>query len=156
MSASQADLRLRPPHIKEAYALAGLHAACFETPWSADTFVELIQSPGVISVAAARGEQLLGVLVARVAADEAELITVAVAPQAQRAGIGRALVQTACSLAAAAGAQRMFLEVAVENLAAAALYRALSFQAVGLRRGYYERPGGRAMDAAVLRRDLTA
>jgi ribosomal-protein-alanine N-acetyltransferase len=51
------------------------------------------------------------------------------------------------------GARALFLEVARDNDAGLALYRAAAFAEVGIRRAYYSRPTG-AMDALVLRRDL--
>jgi ribosomal-protein-alanine N-acetyltransferase len=73
----------------------------------------------------------------RVAADEAEILTLAVAPEARRTGLGRALLDAACEAARAAGAVRLFLEVSATNQAARALYDAAGFQQIGRRRRYY-------------------
>lgn len=74
---------------------------------------------------------------------------VASAPDWQRFGLGRMLVEDWCGLRAAS-TKRLFLEVAEDNRAALALYRSLGFSEVGRRKRYYERPGAAAVDALVL------
>lgn len=91
-----------------------------------------------------------GFVLARAAADEAEILTLAVVPAWRRRGLGAALLAAAQRRAASLGAAQLFLEVAADNDAARALYAGAGFEAVGLRRGYYA--GGR--DALVLRRAL--
>ena len=88
-------------------------------------------------------------MLARVAAEEGEILTLAVAPAVRGKGLGRALLQAAITHARALGAQTMFLEVGVDNPAALALYTALGFAKVGNRKAYYN---GR--DALVLRLPL--
>lgn len=87
------------------------------------------------------------------AADEAEVLTLAVAPGARRRGLGAALLAAAAAAAAARGARSIHLEVAEDNAAARALYARAGFAETGRRRGYYARPGGRT-DALRLRRAL--
>ena len=134
---------------ERAEALAALHAAAFEAPWSEQAIRELMRSLGVLAF---EGES--GFVMVRVLADEAEILTLAVAPEARRRGLGRALVGAAVAAAETAGARAVFLEVAEDNAAALALYEAAGFERAGLRRGYYARPGGRPRDALVLRRAL--
>src|SRR5947209_197660 len=88
-----------------------------------------------------------GMVLARVAADEAEILTLAVLPDRRRRGLARALLERTMQAAARRGAGAMFLEVAEANRAARALYEGAGFVEVGRRRGYY-RGGG---DALVLR-----
>ena len=89
-------------------------------------------------------------ILARVAADEAEVLTLAVDPAVQRHGFGRALLGQALATARQRGASAIFLEVASGNGPGRALYAAAGFVTVGHRRGYY--PGGG--DALVLQRPL--
>jgi ribosomal-protein-alanine N-acetyltransferase len=91
-------------------------------------------------------------LLARVAADEAEILTIGVAPEARRLGVGRGLLAAAMRRAASAGAAAMFLEVASTNTPARALYENAGFVRVGRRARYYPNGG----DALVLRADLAA
>ncbi len=132
-------------------AMAALHAACFSTPrpWTEAEFSELISQPRVFVLTG--GEE--GFLFGRVAADEAELLTLAVAPEARRQGIGRRLVEGFVAEAARRGARTAFLEVSAGNVAGLTLYRACGFAETGRRRGYYRGPEG-AVDAVVMGRAL--
>ena len=132
----------------EASKLAALHATAFDAPWSAVEFAQLLDGPGVFAVAEPDGFILI-----RVVADEAEILTLAVRPEARGAGLGGRLVGQGAVRAAQAGARRLFLEVAETNAAARALYARAGFALIGRRRGYYE--GGRT-DALVLGLDLGA
>jgi len=129
--------------------MALIHAAAFPAAevWKADVFRAQLALPGVSGLIHADG----GLILCRVAADEAEILTFAVAPAVRRRGIGAALLQRAIALLRQGGAAMLFLEVAVDNAAALALYRQAGFGTVGRRRGYYA--DGR--DALVLRRNLT-
>lgn len=128
--------------------LAALHAQCFTTPrpWSAAEFADLIADPLVFLLS--DGET--GLLLGRVVAGEAELLTLAVAPDARRHGTGARLVQGFLQEAARRGAESAFLEVASSNAAARALYAEAGFAEAGRRRNYYHRPDGSAEDALIL------
>jgi ribosomal-protein-alanine N-acetyltransferase len=118
-----------------AAALAAVHAAAFppREAWGEDAFSLQLALRGCFGLLDERG----GMLLARVAADEAEVLTLAVAPEVRRQRIATALLRAAALQARAGGAHRMFLEVAVRNDAAIALYRAAGFVEVGRRRRYY-------------------
>jgi ribosomal-protein-alanine N-acetyltransferase len=127
-----------------AEALALLHAAAFPAAaWGAASFGTLMAQPGVSAFI-----QDTGFLLLRVAADEAEILTIGVVDR--RRGTGRALMQGAIAAARTAGAARMFLEVAAQNTAARGLYAALGFTEAGRRPAYYEDGG----DALLLARAL--
>ena len=76
------------------------------------------------------------------------------ASSARRAGLGRALVEAAALEAARSGARSLFLEVAQDNAAAAALYRGAGFVEAGRRPGYYRRGDAPPADALILVRNL--
>jgi ribosomal-protein-alanine N-acetyltransferase len=132
-----------------AEALGAGHAA-----WSADALSGLVGDPRALCLVA--GAPASGLAAARRAGDEAELLTLAVAPRARRAGLGAALTNAIADWARDGGAQALFLEVAQDAAPAQRLYRRLGFAKVGQRRGYYDRGAGRAVDADVMRLDLTA
>ena len=134
--------------VAEATELAALHARAFDAPWSAAEFAQLLDGPGVFAIAEPDGFILI-----RVVADEAEILTLAVRPEARGAGLGGRLVGQGAVRAAQAGARRLFLEVAETNAAARALYARAGFAQIGHRKGYYD--GGRT-DALVLGLDLGA
>ena len=125
--------------------LARIHASCFAKAWDEDALDGMLKSPGIIGLISSGGFAL-----ARVAADEAEILTIAVEPASRRRGLGRALIIEAASRAHAQGAGAIFLEVGLANQAARALYERLGFANVGTRKSYYE--GGE--DALILKRDL--
>lgn len=131
--------------------LAALHASAFPAPWDAAAFADLLGQAGVFAETLDDGFILI-----RVVADEAEILTLAVRPEARRRGLGARLVETGAARAAALGAARLFLEVAEDNAAARALYAAAGFAETGRRRGYYPREGGGRTDALILSLNLTA
>lgn len=130
-------------------AMALLHARAFTVPrpWTEDEITALIASPHVFVVQDA-GEQ--GFLIGRAVAGEAEVLTIAVAPSARRQGIGAALMARFAAEAAARGAEVAHLEVAADNAAAIALYQRAGFARSGLRRGYFQAPGGARVDALAM------
>ncbi len=87
-------------------------------------------------------------------ADEAEIVTIATDPGAQRQGSARRLLATFEGQASERGATRVFLEVAADNLAAIALYQAAGYHEVARRAGYYNRSGGGRVDALILEKPL--
>ncbi|MDQ2065929.1 ribosomal protein S18-alanine N-acetyltransferase [Xinfangfangia sp. CPCC 101601] len=132
-------------------ALAALHQSCFQTPppWSAADFASLTADPLVFLLTEGEAGFLLG----RAVAGEAELLTLAVAPDSRRLGLGRKLVAAFLTTAGTRGAEQAFLEVSAENPAAIALYESQGFQTAGRRRGYYAAEG-RRIDALVMARAL--
>lgn len=124
--------------------LARLHALCFTTPrpWGEAEFASILSTTGAFLLTRSHG-----FLIGRIIADEAELLTIAVAPDARRTGTGRALMAEFNATSRDKGAATAFLEVAADNHAALALYRATGWQQVGQRRRYY----GPDLDAIVMR-----
>ena len=117
---------------------------------------ELLAGPGVFALLAATAGtpgDPLGFILCRLAADEAEILSLGVTPDARRQGCAVALVEAAMRHAAVHGARRLYLEVAEDNAAARALYRSSGFEAVGRREAYYRRSEG-ALAAIVLARSL--
>ena len=140
-----AQVAVGPAH---ADALAAIHAAAFrgQEVWAASVLAGQLALPGTFALLDPVG----GMVLARVIGDEAEILTLAVVPEARRGGIARRLLAGAMQRAAAAGATEMFLEVAATNLPARALYDRAGFVRVGRRARYYAGGG----DALVLRADL--
>ena len=134
--------------MSDAEALAAIHAEVFpaSAAWDAATMTALLGLAGVFGFRC--GSE--GFILVRHVLDEAEILTLAVLPASRRRGLGAVLVETAAATATALGAGRMFLEVAEANGPARALYRAMEFERIGLRRNYYS-PG---LHAELLRRWL--
>lgn len=139
----------------DAPAIAVLHASLFPTAWDTDAVQALIEHPASLALVAVRpGRQIIGFIIAQIAADEAEIITIGVQPDDQRHGIGRQLVDGVARAAVRSEAQRLFLDVAAGNAPARALYAACGFAEIGLRKAYYTLPGGAREDALQLAREL--
>jgi len=146
---------LRPAVPADVPRLAALQAAGFELPWSPEALDATLAGEGVLAFAAEVEGAIEGFVVARVAAGEAEILTIAVDPARRRTGLGERLAAAVIEAAQSAGADVVFLEVAVDNPAAIALYEKLGFVAAGRRPAYYPRREGPRVDALILRRDLT-
>ncbi|WP_268956241.1 GNAT family N-acetyltransferase [Roseovarius salincola] len=133
--------------------MAALHGRAFlgqGRGWSEAEFADLLDSPHVFAVGDSRAFAL-----GRVIADEAELLTLATAPESLRQGLGRAALVAYETQAMARGAQTSFLEVAADNNAARALYEMAGYHEAARRTGYYRRDAN-AVDALILRRCLVA
>jgi len=131
--------------------MARIHAAAFvhDRAWTAQEIADLLASPFVTHLAEPQGFTLT-----RRIAGEAELLTLAVDPAAQRQGIGRRLLQRWMDgLETQAGTA--FLEVAADNTAAIALYTSAGFRQTATRRGYYQRKDAPSVDALILSRQFT-
>lgn len=143
---------IRPAESGDVGAIAEIEQASFGDPWARRLFVEAMHSPVVhLAVAEAPDGRVVGYCVLRVAADEAEILNVAVAPERRRAGLGALLVAWSVEEAGARGATALYLEVRPSNTAARRLYEAFGFAEIGRRRLYYRHPDE---DALVMRRDV--
>ncbi len=129
---------------QDAKRLSALHATSFDDAWSEVFFSAMLNQPGVTALGTAHGFILM-----RCVADEAEILTLAVDPAKRNAGLGGRLVEAGLVLALAQNVTRCFLEVAVDNLSAIAVYRKSGFKTCGTRKAYYTR-GTRKVDAAVM------
>ena len=124
--------------------LANLHAICFpHKPWSATDFSEL-QKSGCEIIASQNG-----FIVYRATLEEAEIITIGVAPEARRTGIAAAMLGIIEGDLKKRGVKHIFLEVAADNAPARALYANNGYQEVGIRPKYYD-----GMDAIMMRKDI--
>ena len=144
---------LSPAGPQDASSFAALHGASFHSGWSEDELERLLAERNVVAHRALRGRSLVGLILSRLAADEAEILSVAVAASGRGRGLARQLLDLNLRRLAGLGARTVFLEVDETNVPACALYRRAGFREVGRRKGYYV-AGRRSADALVLRRDL--
>src|SRR5690606_39158563 len=145
--------------LDDARQLPAIHAEDFSRPWSTHEFASLLEQDTVFGFAAwrvgSRRKDPAGFVLARLAAGEAEILTIAVARAHRGQGLGRDLMEAVLRNLHAGRAEALFLEVDETNAPAIALYRRLGFMEVARRPGYYDQPGGkRRTDALVMRRDL--
>jgi [ribosomal protein S18]-alanine N-acetyltransferase len=139
---------------QDAGPIAALHAASFRRGWSEDEVERLLLDSQVLAHLATRRAELAGFVLSRIAADEAEILSVAVASRWQGHGLGRRLLDLHLRRLAGLLVGTVFLEVEEGNQPALRLYAAAGFRQVGHRPGYYPRDGTGAAAALVLRRDL--
>lgn len=132
--------------------LAALHARAFDKPWSGPDIAKLLDNRAAFALVS-RDTEMRGFVIAWAAVGEAEILTIAVVPEARRKGVGASLVTAAGVAALVRGAASMHLEVAEDNAAARALYAKLGYEEAGRRHAYYAGEGG-AVDAIVMRRTL--
>lgn len=150
-------MKLRTADASEAQELAVVHAAAFPEPWPASEIAALGVGLGGFVLAAEREDGLLvGFVLGRAIAGEAEILTLAVKPEARRDGIAHALVEALAVHARARGARKLYLEVAADNAPAIGLYKKAGFSEVGVRRAYYGRAGAAPVDALVMSRPLNS
>ncbi len=137
---------------ERAEDVATLHGELFNPPWTTDAIRTLLEHPAAAALIAVAGmrREPAGFILAQLASDEAEILSVGVAPRFQRRGLGEKLIEGLVRAAAKAEARRLFLEVGVDNTAALRLYDKLDFKRVGIRPKYYQRRGEPPVDALVL------
>ncbi|TYR29740.1 ribosomal-protein-alanine N-acetyltransferase [Mesorhizobium microcysteis] len=149
---------LEPLSADDASQLPDLHAEDFQRPWAEHEFASLLDQPPVFGFAAWRvGNRKAGpagFVLARLAAGEGEILTIAVARAYRRLGLGRDLMEAVLRELHAERAEALFLEVDENNRAAIALYRRLGFREVARRPAYYAHEDGPKSAALVMRRDL--
>lgn len=136
-------------------ALAALHARCFEMPrpWSSNEFASMLTGKGVF-LCTSETDNTAGFALGREIAGEVELLSLAVDPEAQRQGIGRALLAGFEAKALQFGATEAFLEVACTNTAAISLYQSAGYAESGKRPAYYTPPTGPKITALLMRKPL--
>ena len=155
---TEGDVVLRSLGAFDLDRAARLHREAFvpmgERGWTRQDIAGLLASPGTTGFLVETKAGDIGMAIGRVAADEAELLTVAVSPRHRRQGEGRRLLAAVIDWARHVDARALFLEVGVDNPAARHLYQSLGFAEVGRRAGYYARVEGPPADAVVMRLTL--
>jgi [ribosomal protein S18]-alanine N-acetyltransferase len=134
----------------DAAAIAALHKTSFQRGWGEEEVYSLLIDKNVIAHRAMIGRVMAGFILSRLAAGEAEILSVAIAPKQRGRGFARPLLDLNLRRLAGLGARTVFLEVDENNAPARALYRRAGFADVGRRKSYYKN----GANALVLRRDL--
>jgi ribosomal-protein-alanine N-acetyltransferase len=145
----------REPAFADAYptdsaAITAVHGASFQRGWGEDEIHRLLIERNVVAHRATMGRKFIGFILSRLAAGEAEILSVAIAPAWRGRALARPLLDLHLRRLAGLGVRSVFLDVDKSNAPARALYKRAGFREVGQRQGYYV--GGAT--ALVLRRDL--
>jgi [ribosomal protein S18]-alanine N-acetyltransferase len=134
----------------DASAISTLHTTSFQRGWGEDEVYRLLIEKNVVTHRAMSGTTMTGFILSRMAAGEAEILSIAIAPRQRGRGLARPLLDLHLRRLAGLGTRAVFLEVDESNAPARALYRRAGFRDVGRRQSYYQS----GASALVLRRDL--
>ena len=116
-----------------------LHGSAEVAGWPPESYAKLAELPGGV-VLVCEANEPVGFLAARQAADEAEILNIAVHRDFRRQGVASALLLAALDEFRRSAIARIFLELRESNLPARALYEGHGFAPSGLRKAYYHGP----------------
>jgi ribosomal-protein-alanine N-acetyltransferase len=146
---------VEPASLRDAPHLAKLHGASFHRGWGEGEFEEMLSQRNTLVHRLRLGSKFIGFAVSRMAADEAEILSIAIAPGQRGRGLSRQLLLTHLGHLAGRGVRTVFLEVEENNQPARRLYDRAGFTVAGRRERYYREAGGEQLNALVMRRDLS-
>jgi [ribosomal protein S18]-alanine N-acetyltransferase len=146
---------VEPAGLRDAPRLAQLHAESFHRGWGEGEFESMLTERNTLIHRLRTGTAIAGFAVSRMAADEAELLSIAVAASHRGRGLSRTLLLTHLGYLAGHGVRTVYLEVEENNQPARRLYERAGFSVTGRRERYYRQPGGEQLDALLMRRDLS-
>jgi ribosomal-protein-alanine N-acetyltransferase len=146
---------VEPATQRDTARLAQLHGASFHRGWGEGEFEAMLSERNTLVHRLRLGRKLVGFAVSRIAADEAEILSIAVDAGHRGRGLSRNLLLTHLGHLAGRGARSIFLEVEENNAPARRLYERTGFTVVGRRERYYKQPDGEQWNALLMRRDLS-
>jgi ribosomal-protein-alanine N-acetyltransferase len=146
---------VEPAAQRDAARLAQLHGASFHRGWGEGEFETMLTERNTLVHRLRRGRKVIGFAVSRMAADEAEILSIAIDEGQRGRGLSRNLLLTHLGHLAGRGVHSIFLEVEENNQPARRLYEWAGFGVVGRRERYYQQPGGEQLNALLMRRDLS-
>lgn len=141
--------------LRDARRIAELHGSSFHRGWGESEVEQLLSERNVLAHCLRRGKRMLGFIISRMAADEAEILSVAIDPAWRGRGLSRKLLATHLGHLAGHGIRNVFLEVEENNAPAVTLYRHAGFQTVGRREQYYRAANGQLLNALIMQRGLS-
>jgi len=145
---------VEPVSLRDAARLAQLHGAAFHRGWGEGEFESMMAERNTLLHRLRQGRQVIGFAVSRMAADEAEILSIAIDENQRGRGLSRNLLMTHLGHLAGRGIRTIFLEVEENNKPARRLYEWAGFGVVGRRERYYQQAGGEHLNALLMRRDL--
>ena len=143
------EARFEPLTLDALDAVLRVEAQAYSHPWSRHNFIDTLAS-GYQAQLLMAGDTLLGYFIAMQGVDEVHLLNITVAPDYQRQGWARVMLDALALWARGQQAEWVWLEVRVGNPRAQDIYLAHGYQRVGLRKGYYPAAQGQREDAIVM------
>jgi ribosomal-protein-alanine N-acetyltransferase len=147
------DDRYAPMSEKDLDEVVAVEQEVYPFPWTRGNFSDALQAGYSAWVLRDASGHVVAYTVMMIALDEAHLLNLSVAREAQRTGLGWRTLDWMADVARGYGVRTMLLEVRPSNEAALLLYQRYGFDRIGVRRGYYPAVGGRE-DAVVMRISL--
>jgi ribosomal-protein-alanine N-acetyltransferase len=146
---------IEPATLRDAPGLARLHGASFHRGWGEGEFEVMLTARNTLVHRLRMGRKTIGFAVSRMAAGEAEILSIAVAASHRGRGLSRELLLTHLGHLAGRGVRTVFLEVEENNQPARRLYERAGFAVTGRRERYYQQTSGEQLNALLMRRDLS-
>ena len=146
---------VEPASLRDAADLAHIHGASFHRGWGEGEFERMLLERNTLVHRLRMGRKIIGFSVSRMAADEAEILSIAVAKTHRGRGLSNSLLLTHLGHLAGRGIRTVFLEVEENNQPARRLYGRAGFTVAGRRERYYQRGDGEPLNAVLMRRDLS-
>jgi ribosomal-protein-alanine N-acetyltransferase len=146
---------VEPATLRDAARLAQLHSESFHRGWGEAEFEVMLVERNTLVHRLRSGRRIIGFAVSRIAADEAEILSIALAASQRGRGLSRDLFLTHLGHLAGRGVRTVFLEVEENNQPARRLYERAGFTVIGRRERYYRQVSGEQLDALRMRRDLS-
>jgi ribosomal-protein-alanine N-acetyltransferase len=143
-----------PADARDASSLAALHAAALPPGWPAGTFETYCGASNCAVLKAVHGTEICGLAVLQFAADEAELLGIAVREDKRGLGAGSSLLREALDMCREKNIRSVYLEVGEENASARRLYGKLGFRTFGRRVNYYRSSGPQPEAALIMKFDF--
>lgn len=145
------EIKIRDADFAKTYA--DIHSACFSHGWNESTMRQMLLMPGAVGWIAYNRDEPVGIVMYAYSPEQADIVTFAVLPEYRGKHVSDELMRESFHFLTEHGIKEIFLEVAVDNEHAIALYRRHGFQQVGRRPNYYVR-GDVKTDAFVMRAEL--
>ncbi|MBR1777360.1 MAG: GNAT family N-acetyltransferase [Alphaproteobacteria bacterium] len=145
------EIKVRDADFARTYA--DIHCACFDHGWNESMMRQMLLMPGAVGLIAYDRETPAGIVMYAYSPHQADIITFGVLPAYRGKHVSDELMEESFHLLTQKGIEEIFLEVAVNNEHAIALYRRHGFLQVGRRPNYYVR-GDVKTDAFVMRTEL--
>jgi ribosomal-protein-alanine N-acetyltransferase len=150
-----AAISIEPATMRDAAKLSQLHRASFHRGWGQNEFETMLAERNTLTQRLMLGRTPIGFIISRLAADEAEILSVAVAQAHRGRGYSRDLLANHLGHLAGLAVRHVFLEVEENNQPAIRLYHRAGFTTVGRREQYYRDASGAKLNALIMQRDLS-
>ena len=138
-------MKIIPMNESHVAQVAALEKQCFSDPWSENSVASELENPLSLWLIAEEDGAVCGYVGSQTVLDETDMMNIAVHPDCRRKGIAAALITELVSRLKARGSRVLRLEVRESNAPAIALYKAMGFTQLGLRKNYYRNPKENAL-----------